>query len=293
MQEFSAYIDFCVHQFQGIQKCQNCPYGKCINDNDNMPGHDCYSCLNKIHRYTNNVLSYRCDRIIYNYVLKHGHRYASEIDKELALLRPHVNIPAEMNVYSVGCGPCTELFGVIRRLGSSTMHFKGFDTNPVWKPINDFQRGLFPNTDIQFLTTDFFDYLTVNDDHVDVLVLNYMLSDLARYETQDTCSSFVDKIVGLCEQKRVSCMVINDVYLCYASRTGYALMEELARKLLFNKNINERIGRGRFATPNAFQVAYGKHQYNNELSFPIVEQSVKPFAPFATCNSLFMFVLIQ
>ena len=66
------------------------------------------------------------------------------------------------------------------------------------------------------------------------------------------------------------------------------------RNEMNNRNeINERVGRGRFAAPNAFQVAYGKHQYDDELSFPIVEQSVKPFAPFATCNSLFMFVLIQ
>ncbi|MCR4828249.1 MAG: hypothetical protein K5864_02185 [Bacteroidales bacterium] len=293
MKEFSAYINYCEQQFKNTVVCQNCPYGQCIHPCPSMDGQNCYACLNKIHYYRNEDLKYQCDRITYNYVLKHGHRYASEMDQVLGLLKHSVQFPNEINIYSVGCGPCTELFGVVNQFGSQLIHFKGFDLNPLWKQINDFEKGLFPNRDIQFYLEDFFKYMANCDDHADILILNYMLSDLARYKSPDICSTFIDNVVALCEQKRISSIAINDVYLCYAEKTGYVLMEELARKLQLNKNINEKIGRGHFATPKPGQPIYGKYKGSEDLTFPIVEKSVQTFSPFPTCGSILMLALFQ
>lgn len=294
MQEFSKYIDFCATQFGSLPKCQRCPYGQCIHPSSGIvDGHSCYACLNKIHYYRNDTFKYQCKRIIYNYVLKHGHRYASELDKVLGLLKKAMEFPNEINVCSIGSGPCTELFGVINQFGNHKIHFKGFDLTTLWEPINDFEVSLFPNSDIHFQIKNFFDHMVDNDDHVDVLILNYMLSDLARYKSPDECSVFIDGIVSLCEQKRISSIAINDVYLCYAQNTGYVLMEELARKLQFDKNINEKIGRGHFPVPKPGQPEYGKYKGSEDLVFPIIEQAAKPFEPFSTCGSIFMLVLIQ
>lgn len=292
MQEFSRYINYCAQQFADIARCPKCPYGQCIHACPGDTSADCYSCLSKIHKVVNKDLSYQCEKIIYNYVLKHGHRYASEIDKIMAYFTTNQRLPLAPNVFSVGCGPCTELFGVINRLPKRVVHFKGFDTNAIWKPLTNYQRTLFPNHDIQFPNVDFFQYMPLNSEHVDILIFNYLLSDIARQNDTAFCSAFLDNVVTLCAEHRISYIVINDVYLTYGKGTGYALMEELARKLQANKNIEWNCCRYHYATPNEYQPIYGK-KCSDVLSFPITEPSVIPFEPFGTCRSLFMLISIQ
>lgn len=292
MKEFTDYINHCASQFANIARCQVCPYEQCINYCADNAGADCYSCLSKIHRRANKDLTYRCERIIYNYILKHGHRYASEIDRIMPYFTNNQRIPLSPNVFSVGCGPCTELFGVVNRLQNRVVYFKGFDTNAIWTPLNNYQRALFPGHDVQFMNQDFFEYMEKTEDHVDILIFNYLLSDISRREDAAFGSDFIEKVVALCESGRISHIVINDIYLTYGTGTGYALMEEMARKLQANKNIKWNGWRGHFATPNEFQPTYGK-KCNDSLTFPIVEPSVKPFNPFGTCGSLFMLIVIQ
>ena len=292
MQEFSTYINYCAQQFANIAKCQNCPYGQCIHDFPGNPNMDCSSCLNKIHKKANQGrYTYQCQKITYNYILRHGHRYASEIDKILSLLKQTegVQLPNDLNVASIGCGPCTELFGVVNQFGGHTIHYKGFDMNAIWQPLTMYERTLFPNTDIQFYNQDFFDFMTGGNWHVNVLILNYMLSDMARCQTPAQCSVFIDNIISLCDNGRINYIVINDIYLTYAVGTGYALMEELARKLRTDKNVVEREGRGRFVEPNPWQPEYGK-KWSCALSFPIIEPSVVPYSPMGSCGSIFIVI---
>lgn len=291
MQEFTDYINHCAQQYANIAKCQNCPYGQCINDCPNNANVDCYSCLNKIHRLANSNLEYRCEKIIYNYVLKHGHRYASEMDKIMSYFTNNQQLPLTPNVFSVGCGPSTELFGTVNRMPNRVIHFKGYDTNTIWKPLNDYSKALFPMHDIQYFDCDFFQYITGTDEHVDILIFNYLLSDMARRKDALFCSDFLSKVVTLCETGRISHIVMNDVYLTYGAGTGYALMEELTRKLQANRNIKWNCLRGHFATPNDYQVVYG-NKYSDALTLPIVEAAVKPFNPFGACGSLYMLIEI-
>lgn len=291
MREFTKYINYCDQRFREIARCQNCPYGQCIHDNPAVAT-DCYSCLSKIHRYVNRDLTYRCEKIIYNYVLKHGHRYASEIDKIMSYFTSNPQLPIGVNVYSVGCGPSTEIFGVINRLPNHVIHYKGFDTNQIWAPLNNCVRTLFPGHDVQFEDVDFFQFMAENDDHIDILIFNYLLSDMARQKDAAFCSTFIDNVVSLCEARRISHIVINDVYLTYGTGTGYALMEELARKLQNKRNITWQGWRGHFATPKQFQPAYGQ-KCPERLSIPIVEPAVMAYNPFSTCGSLFMLIHIQ
>lgn len=292
MQEFSTYINYCAQQFVNIAKCQNCPYGQCIHDFPGDPNMDCYSCLNKIHKRANQGrYTYQCQKITYNYILRHGHRYASEIDKILNSLKntQGVQFSNNLNVASIGCGPCTELFGIISQFSGYTIHYKGFDRNTIWQPLTTYEKMLFPNIDIQFYDQDFFDFMAGGSWNVDVLILNYLLSDMARCQTPDQCSAFIDNIINLCVNGRITYIVINDIYLTYATGTGYALMEELARKLRNDRNVVEREARGRFVEPNAWQPEYGK-KWSETLSFPIVEPSVFPYSPMGTCGSIFIVI---
>ena len=115
---------------------------------------------------------------------------------------------------------------------------------------------------------------------------------MARQKDAAFCSTFIDNVVSLCEARRISHIVINDVYLTYGTGTGYALMEELARKLQNNRNITWQGWRGHFATPKQFQPVYGQ-KCPERLSFPIVEPAVMAYNPFSTCGSLFMLIHIQ
>jgi hypothetical protein len=224
-------------------------------------------------------------------MLKHGHRYASEVDKILKLLKhtKGVQLPNDLNVASIGCGPCTELFGIMNQFGSGIVHYKGFDMNAIWQPLTMFERTLFPNVDIHFYNQDFFAFMAGNDWHIDILILNYLLSDMARCQTQTQCSAFLDSIINLCDNGRITYIVVNDIYLTYATGTGYALMEELARKLRTDKNVDEREARGRFIEPNQWQPEYGTKQPDS-LSFPIVEPAVAPYSPMGSCGSIFIVI---
>lgn len=292
MEEFTTYINHCAQQFSIIQKCLICPYGQCIHDLPEEQNLDCSSCLAKIHRRVNQgKYTYQCQKIIYNYILRHGHRYASEIDKILNLLKQtqDVQLPNELNVASIGCGPCTELFGIMKQFADHTIHYKGFDRSTIWQPLTTFERSLFPNKDVEFTNMDFFTYMAGCYLHVDILILNYVLSDMVRCQSAADCSAFIDNIIGLCDSGRISYIVINDIYLTYASGTGYALMEELARKLRNDKNVFEREARGRFAEPNQWQPEYGTKK-SDTLSFPIVEQAVLSYSPMKSCGSIFIVI---
>lgn len=290
MQEFSAYVDFCAHHFGNIAKCQQCVYGQCIHDCPGDEAMDCYSCLSKIHRKANHgKITYKCQKITFNYILRHGHRYASEIDKILSMLKKNVQLPEELNVVSVGSGPCTELFGIMNQFQDHVVHFRGFDKDNLWKPLTDFEEGLFSNKDVHFQYEDFFSFMVRTEFHVDVLIMNYLLSDIARCQSEKEASDFIDNIIKYCQKGRIHFIVINDIYLTYSSGTGYSLMEELARKLRRDKTIIEREGRGRFSDPNEWQPEYGR-RYPEALSFPVVESSVLPYDPMMLCRSIFIII---
>lgn len=75
MQEFDNLIRHCVQQFNSIPFCTNCNMSQCRRFGTN----NCYNCLSHIHSiYTKNE-HYACNKITYNYVLKHGYRYVSEM----------------------------------------------------------------------------------------------------------------------------------------------------------------------------------------------------------------------
>lgn len=72
MQEFTDLINHCYQQYTTISPCSDCAMGNCRKNECE----DCYNCLKHIHCYSNHTDHYSCKKITYNYILKHGHRYA-------------------------------------------------------------------------------------------------------------------------------------------------------------------------------------------------------------------------
>lgn len=75
MQEFDNLIRHCVQQFNSIPFCTYCNMSQCRRFGTN----NCYNCLSHIHSICTKNEHYACNKITYNYVLKHGYRYVSEM----------------------------------------------------------------------------------------------------------------------------------------------------------------------------------------------------------------------
>ena len=113
--------------------CEKCEYeGGCLR----RLRSDCYECLSKIHKVYNHDLHYSCDKILYNYVLKHQIRYASEIAWGYNIIsRIRKEFSPSPVIYSIGCGPASELYAI------DEYSRNNFDKAIISRYIYDFLSG--------------------------------------------------------------------------------------------------------------------------------------------------------
>ncbi len=218
--------------------CQNCSNSDfCTMQNLNKG--DCSHCLNNIHYGTPPSCSYNCERITYRYTLRFFNRYASEIYHFLNL-HSFENISV-FNVVSLGCGPGSEVYGIIKTLQSKnphvTLHYAGFDNNPIWKNVQDMSKQCLGQTqhDIQFHTEDLFTSERFSDNNtIHLLILNYLLSDVVKFRSADERKSLVNGIKEFIIKNNVCNILFNDIRFygnnnCYDS--GVQLMKYLIQLL--------------------------------------------------------------
>ena len=95
---------------------------------------DCSECLHHIQRGCPSF-HYCCERITYCYVLRFFNRFASEITHFIN--RYNFSRITSLNVVSLGCGPGSELYGIIKSLRSrqyrTQINYKGYDMNNIWR----------------------------------------------------------------------------------------------------------------------------------------------------------------
>lgn len=279
VQEFKDLIRYCHHMYS-TSSCAFCAMGSCKRNG----GEDCYNCLKYIHNFHNHTDHYACDKITYNYILKHGYRYVSEISKaitdiksSLLYSRPYICI------LSVGCGPSTELYGAIQALQGRRISYMGIDRNPIWTNIQTFNKERFASTEhfVQYSSDDLFTLMESSAGSVDILILNYFFSDLVKF-SPDITDEFIRKLAFYINHDKFKWVIINDIPLFYGAGTGYSCMENLTQQLCPEQKYN--ISRRHFAEPNAFQPTYGK-KLDSGLSVTIDEPE-KVYQPFASCGSI-------
>jgi len=191
-----------------------------------------------------------------------------------------------ITIFSIGCGPSTELYGATVVFRRATFNYCGFDLSNIWKSIQDFNVANLNHLShiIEYYNCDFIKYVNDNDVRCDILVLNYILSDFIKYKPQD-CELFINDLVHLIQEGRFSTIIINDVMLLYNVGTGYACMEKIAGLLSSNENYSFICQRRHFAIPNQFQFEYGSKHRDNIGFTPIIPEA-KSFNPFTTCGSI-------
>ena len=217
MYELDKLIEHCYNQYTKVL-CNGCSNGNyCIN---NICAYgSCSKCLDHILHSQQPQFHYPCKRITYYYTLRFFDRFASEIKRFFNYCKPQKD-----NYYfvSLGCGPGSELYGIVEGLrhclgNQFNLKFRGYDLENVWNEVQTYSKNLFANTncDVDFYCKDMFlDWQDTPDCHIDVLVMNYLLSDSQKYMSKNgTLIPFLDDIVDFVVSHRITIIMCNDIRL--------------------------------------------------------------------------------
>ncbi len=230
MLELERFLDYCDIQYQNSNptKC-----GVECSNNNYCQGQEphCYKCIKRVHNCYNNTIHYNCAKMLYNYVLKQSYRFSAEIYYLFQNIQKYIVQQGDLYVTSIGCGPCTELFGALfhwRSIGKldTLFHYKGFDIEPMWNPIMQKLPAFFQGADVKLYDKDVFKYYQTTQDRVDILVLNYMISDMLKFKCNQY-SAFLTSLCNFISQIKPKYLLINDVYLKVSIEASRLLFERL------------------------------------------------------------------
>lgn len=233
MIELDNYLNYCNTQYQNSNPC-NCD-DDCANSNYCQKAEvNCYKCIKRVHDYDNSRIHYNCPKMMYNYVLKHSYRFAAEIFYQFGRIQSKVSKWDDIYITSIGCGPCTELFGALlqwRIMGKqdSHFHFRGFDLEPMWKPLISQVPTFFNNADVQVYVADVFESYASFEERIDVVVLNYMLSDMLKFKKSEF-GVFLSHLSVFIQHFKPKFVLVNDVYLKVSTSASEQLINVLSNK---------------------------------------------------------------
>ena len=283
MSHFSELINFCKSEYERLPFCEQCQMASGCHKGC---GGDCYNCLNYIHKKSTTTEHYACNKITYNYILKHGNQFASEIATALYGIKSGLLQNTPTTILSVGCGPSSELYSAAAILKGHRIEYYGFDRSDIWNPIQQFNRTLLSldGHKVQYFSQDFFDYVSVSGRIWDLLILNYFFSDFVKYSPTEA-NEFINNLANLINNGAFRFVVINDIPLFYETGTEYSCIEGLAKQMKSNDKISITCGRFHFKSPNEYQPTYGR-KLDDSLYFPIDMDNIGTFNPFNTCRSI-------
>ena len=290
MQELDQFLNWCDQMYTNNPHCQ---CGAACTNGNYCGGiqTNCYSCIKRVHNHRNNIVHYDCDKMLYYYALKHTYRFGAEVFYELLKLKNDIIKWSDIYIASIGCGPCTELFGAMsvwRTFGKQdvSFHFRGFDLEQRWQPLMNQACLCFNNADVFANQEDVFAHYQNSQERLDVVVLNYMLSDMLKFHA-NRYGQFLDSLVTLVRQKNVRYLLVNDVYLLVSIGASNRLMRSLKDAGL------------------AFKYAklqyHSFHPYIGQFGKPIAKQPypmadagiVRKYEPFSEVNSIQTIIRFQ
>ncbi len=288
-------VQYCLDNYNKDGRC-----GTCRNDCKCIGMEDCYLCIKHIHAINTTDRKYNCDNIVYNYVIKHLYRYSSEIERLFDQFESLKRVQ-NFRIASIGCGPCSELFGIKQFIAKNhltpTLEYIGFDFNQQWNQIQNQIIEIFDDT-IQFLNEDVFSYYDQQPDRMpNVLILNYVLSDIVKFNREGV-ENFITQLLDLFQRMNNSCIIINDI--SYYERnilnrnTWRALnyMNFIHDSLTDNQLVQYHKSRYYFVPQSGSGIIYGSRHPSKLLTSEIINEA-HLFDPFKCCGSFQLFILKQ
>lgn len=242
MQELTTLFQECINRYGSCLPCDrdSCKLGfYCTAHNCSLG--ICDSCMNHIQRAASPDFHYACAKITYHYVLRFFNRFSSEIAYIMNSAKSsYLQGKTQLNVVSLGCGPGSEVYGFIKSLRLKApqivLNYKGYDLNTVWSDVQQLSVGALSQTPhrIEFYNMNMFGAFTGFDKgEVDILVLNYLLSDSQKYYNDTDKLKFINEIVHFIIENNVSNILFND--MCFYGKggldSGVGMMLRLIREL--------------------------------------------------------------
>lgn len=242
MKEFVDLLTTCLNQYNNCEPCDKntcAPNFYCLANN--CAKGRCDRCLNHIQWDSSPNFHYSCPKITYHYLLRFFNRFASEIAYvTLSLRDDYLQTKQSLNVVSLGCGPGSEVYGLVWALRSKAPHivlnYQGFDLNTIWDTVQNISKTVLACTPhhIDFYNLNMFGaYTGFPRGDCDMLILNYLLSDAQKYYTDVGKVKFLGDIAHFVFQNNVKSILFNDssYYGKGGLDTGVGMMFYLIKEL--------------------------------------------------------------
>jgi hypothetical protein len=276
-------IEFCVSHYSNDYKCANCLNDECQQS--------CKKCLEDINFNKNPIRikkGYDCLNITFYYCGKYGFKYSSEIEKLLIENEDWFASFEHYNIVSIGCGPCTDLYGFLNYLNSiySEKHIKycGIDKNKIWSTIhNTIQSIQFPNLATRFIYEDIEKIKFKNTPNI--IIMQYLLSDMlsSGYDLNTLYKFLTKNIVS--KMSRGDCIIINDINLGSdygGPRDSYSDFINI----IMDTGINVEVRKYYFTNcVRGKTYSYGTNHADSNITMPINNNIVDLFDPWIYCTS--------
>ena len=248
-------VKYCDDKYRAHTQngCDNCSY-------EIYCPKRCDICLHYIHTPTAAPAprKYDCPYMAYYYACKYSYKYMSELVYAFTQLRDLQN-KNHLKVMSIGCGPSTDLFALdfLREDGVyrfNTIEFRGIDlAQNVWFDIHNQIKKYAPGQyDVKFYYKDVTEFIDVIADVKwvpDLIVFQYVFSDMEKHCEKNRLNEFISKIAQFInnDMNYNTYIVINDINLSTQMGGGREHFDKLLaqivhadfRRLHFN-NSNKR-----------------------------------------------------
>jgi hypothetical protein len=281
----ASLVEFCNSQYvESERRCEDCK-----NDCQGS----CELCLQAIFRGMSR--RYNCRNIVNYYVCKYLYKYSSEITYLLKSLPNFFSHNDTLKVLSVGCGPASELFGIIKFLELSAFNnrieYYGVDLNKIWLPIHEQIKAILTISSSRFAARfSHIDIFKLTDKFAqeswkpNILILQYVLSDMLNFG-EDDVEDFINNIINkLIKQMPFgSYLIINDINLGRDQtepRYYYTKIFQATNKIT-------SCGTFCYHFKNEFQrfYPYGQRHPSNNILFSIPDEIKSKYDPWRYCSS--------
>lgn len=278
MLEFDNFIKECHRRFKNCSNCaDDCPIDHfCLKCSKNEC--DCAACMKYIQFNVSPIFPYSCRKIAFHYVLQFFNRFASEIS--YVLRRWKSTKCKTISIASLGCGPGSEVFGIIDAFRSVapnfTISYQGYDMNNIWEEVQKLCVAAFNQShyNIEFYTMDMFAGWQ-GGETVDVLIMNYLLSDAAKFQTKGQKEQFILDISNFIIAKKVKLILFNDInYYGHDNQldSGVQMMKSLIKDIKSRIKIN--VGKYLCFSGDPYSGGMNWRQYtSNTLLFPLLKEN--------------------
>lgn len=126
-------VEYCDIEFDQGNPCNNhaCAAPK-----------NCVNCLAAIHNGSGR--DYDCNNMISHYVCTYIYKYSSEVAHLFRHFNNFQNME-QLDILSIGCGPCSDLFAAHHTFDEKEINYHGFDLNTRWQPVHNKIEDIFQN----------------------------------------------------------------------------------------------------------------------------------------------------